>query len=158
MPFIQTLEARVGTNQTDICEDSIAFTGKEGAQALPWGLVCSIVGEQGGWCGCSEPCSPPERGSVSQSVMADSLPPHGQAPLFMENFREEYWSGLPFPPPAQGLISCIDRQALYHQDHLGSPEIRAKGQKRQRQVIGVQSFSGTSGTFKQNENQQGDRI
>ena len=54
----------------------------------------------------------------------------GQAPLFMENFREEYWSRLPFPPPAQGLISCIDRQALYHQHHLGSLEIRAKGQQR----------------------------
>ena len=75
MPFTKTLEAQVGTNQTDICEDSIAFTGKEEAQALPWGLVCSIVGEQGGWCGRSEPCLPPERGSVSHSVMANSSPP-----------------------------------------------------------------------------------
>ena len=90
--------------------------------------------------------------------MADSLPPHGQAPLFMENFREEYWSRLPFPPPAQSLISYIDRQAPYHQDHLGSSETRAKGQQRQRQVIRVQSPRGTSVTFKQNEEQRGGRI
>ena len=35
--------------------------------------------------------------------MSDSLQPHGlvahQAPLPMEFSRQEYWSGLPFPPP-----------------------------------------------------------
>ena len=38
------------------------------------------------------------------SVMSDSLPPHGwtvarQAPLSMGFARQEYWSGLPCPPP-----------------------------------------------------------
>ena len=46
-----------------------------------------------------------------------------QAPLPMKFFRQEYWSGLPFPPlgdlPDPGVeptscISCIGRQVLYH--------------------------------------------
>ena len=37
---------------------------------------------------------------VSRSVMSDSLQPHGpQASLSMEFFRQEYWRGLPSPPP-----------------------------------------------------------
>ena len=41
---------------------------------------------------------------VSRSVVSDSLQPHGlyvahQAPLSMKFFRQEYWSGLPFPTP-----------------------------------------------------------
>ena len=40
---------------------------------------------------------------LSCSVVSDSLRPHGlqppQAPLSMEFFRQEYWNGLPFPPP-----------------------------------------------------------
>ena len=49
---------------------------------------------------------------VSHSVVSDSLGPHGlyvvhQAPLSMGFPRQEYWSGLPFPPPGilptQGL-------------------------------------------------------
>ena len=41
---------------------------------------------------------------VSCLVMSDSLGPHGlyvarQAPLPMEFFRQEDWSGLPCPPP-----------------------------------------------------------
>ena len=50
-----------------------------------------------------------ESESVSGSVMSDSLEPHGlfessgtvahQAPLSMEFSRQEYWSGLPCPPP-----------------------------------------------------------
>ena len=28
-----------------------------------------------------------------------------QAPLFMEFSRQEYWSGLPFPPP--GIYVCV---------------------------------------------------
>lgn len=83
---------------------------------------------------------PKKSESVSQSVTSDSSPPHGQAPLLVEIFRQEYWSELPFPLPAQGLISCVGRQALYHQDQ----------QQRQSQVLGVQ----TSGTFKQNEKQR----
>ena len=39
--------------------------------------------------------------SVSCSVVSDSMQPQGphQAPLSMEFSRQEYWSGLPFPPP-----------------------------------------------------------
>ena len=38
---------------------------------------------------------------LSHSVMSDSLWPHGdQAPLSMGLSRQEYWSGLPCPPPA----------------------------------------------------------
>ena len=41
--------------------------------------------------------------TVSCSVMSDSLQPHEtvayQAPLSMEFYRQEYWSGLPCPPP-----------------------------------------------------------
>ena len=42
----------------------------------------------------------------------DSSPP--------EFSRQEYWSGLPFPPPGDlpdpgiSCVSCIDRQVLYH--------------------------------------------
>ena len=43
-----------------------------------------------------------------------------QAPLFMEFFRQEYWSGLPFfssrgsfQPRDRIHISCICRQILY---------------------------------------------
>ena len=44
----------------------------------------------------------------------------GQAPLSMGFFREEYWSGLPFPPPVDipdpgisgSLISCIAGEFL----------------------------------------------
>ena len=49
-----------------------------------------------------------------------------QAPLSMEFSRQEYWSGLPFPPPGDlpypgvklGLLHC--RQILYHLSHQGS--------------------------------------
>ena len=54
-----------------------------------------------------------------------------QAPLTMGFSRQEYWSGLPCPPPGESspprdqtcisYDSCIDRQVLYHQCHLGSP-------------------------------------
>ena len=48
--------------------------------------------------------------------------------------RQEYWSGLLCPPPGDFpnpgikpkpvfLVSCIGRQALYHQCHLGSPSL-----------------------------------
>ena len=40
---------------------------------------------------------------VSRSVVSDSLQPSGtvahQAPLSMEFFKQDYWSGLPFPTP-----------------------------------------------------------
>ena len=46
-----------------------------------------------GWRGCV---------CVSHSVMSNSATPWttvGQAPLALEFSRQEYWSGLPFPPP-----------------------------------------------------------
>ena len=38
---------------------------------------------------------------LSHSAVSDSLHPHVacQAPLSMGFLRQEYWSGLPFPPP-----------------------------------------------------------
>ena len=41
---------------------------------------------------------------LSHSAVSDSLRPHGlyvaqQAPLSMGFFRQEHWSGLPFPSP-----------------------------------------------------------
>ena len=54
-----------------------------------------------------------------------------QAPLSMGFSRQEYWSGLPWPPPGESspsrdrthvsYISCIDRRVLHHYRHLGSP-------------------------------------
>ena len=66
-----------------------------------------------------------------------------QAPLSMEVFRQEYWSGLPFPPPgdlpdpeiepmsllssalAEGSNPSLPhcRQILYQLSHQGSPRI-----------------------------------
>ena len=48
-----------------------------------------------------------------------------QAPLSMEFSREEYWSGLPSPPPGdlpnpwikESCVFCIDRQILYQLHH-----------------------------------------
>ena len=60
-----------------------------------------------------------------------------QAPLSMGFSKQEYWSGLPCPPPGDFLnpgiepesldVSCIDRYVLYHQRHLGSPHYIAQG-------------------------------
>ena len=40
-------------------------------------------------------------------------------------FRQEYHSGLPFHAPGYqthvSYVSCLGRQVLYHQHHLGSP-------------------------------------
>ena len=53
-----------------------------------------------------------------------------QAPLSMGFFRQEYWTGLPCPPPGDLLdlgikpyVSCIGRKVLSHELHLGSPFI-----------------------------------
>ena len=48
-----------------------------------------------------------------------------QAPLSMGFSRQEYWSGLPCPPPDPGikpvsLVSCTSREILYCYHHLGS--------------------------------------
>ena len=46
-----------------------------------------------------------------------------QAPLSMEFSRQEYWSGLPFPPPGHlpdpGIKPVSYRQILYHLSHQG---------------------------------------
>ena len=56
-----------------------------------------------------------------------------QAPLSMGSSRQEYWSGLPCPPPedlpdsgmeAASLVSCNGMRVLYHQCHLGRPSLR----------------------------------
>ena len=70
---------------------------------------------------------------LSCSMVFDSLWPHGLKPtrcLCPWGFsRQEYWSGLPCPPPEDlptqgsnpGLLHC--RQILYHLSHQGSPRI-----------------------------------
>ena len=47
------------------------------------------------------------------SVVSDSLQPHGlyvahQPPLSMKIFRQEHWSGLPFPTPGDLLHLGIE--------------------------------------------------
>ena len=46
-----------------------------------------------------------------------------QAPLCMGFSRQEYWSGMQCPPPGDqtdvSYISCVGRQVLYYQHHLG---------------------------------------
>ena len=67
------------------------------------------------------------------SVMSDSATPWAaafQAPLSVEFSKQEYWSGVPFPPPGDisqprdqthfSCVSCIGRQILYHWSHLKS--------------------------------------
>ena len=48
-----------------------------------------------------------------------------QAPLSMEFFRQEYWNGLPFPPPGDlaypGNAICIGRQILCLWDTCKAP-------------------------------------
>ena len=55
-----------------------------------------------------------------------------QVPLSMEFSRQEYWSGLPCPPPEDlpnpatepaSPVSYTGRHVLYHQYHLGSPQL-----------------------------------
>ena len=66
---------------------------------------------------------------VAQSclTLCDPLAVALQAPLSMGFSSQEYWSGLPFPPPGDlptqgsnpGLLHC--RQILYYLSHQGSP-------------------------------------
>ena len=75
---------------------------------------------------------------LGRSVVSDFVTPWTaacQAPLSMGFFRQEYWSGLPFPSPGffptQGLnlsllrlLHC--RQILYPLSHWRSPETRQR--------------------------------
>ena len=55
----------------------------------------------------------------SGSTLCDPITVAHQAPLSMEFFWQEYWSGLPFPSPWDlpnpriKPVSCIDRRILY---------------------------------------------
>ena len=72
------------------------------------------------------------------SVVSDFVTPWTaacQAPLSMGFFRQEYWSGLPFPSPGffptQGLNLSLPRllhfrQILYPLSHWRSPETRQR--------------------------------
>ena len=55
-----------------------------------------------------------------------------QAPLFMRFSRQEYWSGLPSPPPGRlpvpgieptSLLSPALQTGVYRWPHLGSPVV-----------------------------------
>ena len=72
-----------------------------------------------------------------------------QPPLSMGFSRQEYWSGLPFPPPGKSsppgvqtsvsYVSCIARRVLYHQHLLGSLRIdTVKSPKTNLQVSDFQ--------------------
>ena len=61
-----------------------------------------------------------------------------QAPLSVGFSRQEYWSGLPCPPPGNrprdqtcvSYISCTGRRVLYNWRYLGSPAERRSWTKR----------------------------
>ena len=51
-------------------------------------------------CACEPVFGPSVHPSIMCSVVSDSLqPPECQVPLSMGFSSQEYWSGLPFPPP-----------------------------------------------------------
>ena len=54
-----------------------------------------------------------------------------QTPLSVVFSRQVYWSGLSFPPPGDlrtyiSCVSCIERQILDHQHHLGNRHLSGK--------------------------------
>ena len=69
--------------------------------------------------------------SKSCPALCDPVAVVHQAPLSMGFSRQDYWSGLPCPPPVHlpdaGIeptslyVSCIGRWVLYHEHHLGNP-------------------------------------
>ena len=88
---------------------------------------------------------------LSCSVVSDFSRPYGrrQAPLSMGFFKQEYWSGLPFPSPGDlpnpgikpttSCVSCIGRQILYHQT-TGNPSLclergNSESKKTSKEVI-----------------------
>ena len=70
---------------------------------------------------------------LSHSVVSDSLWPWGLQPAMLlcpwGFSRQEYWSGLPCPPPRDLPIKGSNpgllyyKQILYHLNHQGSPRI-----------------------------------
>ena len=64
---------------------------------------------------------------LSHSVVFYSLWPHGlvacQAPLYMGFSRQEYWSGLPFPPPGHLLFLTLPTQNKVQMKLLSSLRI-----------------------------------
>ena len=84
-------------------------------------LVCSLLIRAVGVCEC-----------LVASVMPMTLwTVAHQAPLSIAFSRQEYWSGLPCPPPgdlpepgiklASACVSCIASRFFYTLSHLGSP-------------------------------------
>ena len=68
--------------------------------------------------------------TLGEPVDCVGCDPTDRAPLSMGFFGQEYWRGLPFPPPGDlpdpGIkpashASCAGRHVLYQQRHLGNP-------------------------------------
>ena len=96
---------------------------------------------------------------LSCSVVSDSWWPHGLQPAWLlcqwGFSRQEYWSGLPCPPPGNlpkpgsnpGLPQC--RRILYHLSHQGSPRILesiacpfSRGSSQPRNWTGIPCIAG----------------
>ena len=96
--------------------------------------------------------------ALGRSVVSDSVTPWTaarQAPLSMGFSRQEYWSGLPGPPPGDlpnqesnsGLPHC--RSILHHLSHEGSPWIlewvadpSSRGSSRPRNQTSISYIAG----------------
>ena len=74
--------------------------------------VCQqgLAQEESGIWEAESPCV----GVLSRSVVSDSARPHGlrQAPLSVGFSRQEYWSGLPCPPPGNLPDPGIEPRSL----------------------------------------------
>ena len=77
---------------------------------------------------------------VCRSVVSNSVTPGTvthQAPLSMKFSRQEYWSGLPFPPPGDLLGPGFDLASpglagrFFTLSHLGSPFVRSESEVTQ---------------------------
>ena len=76
---------------------------------------------------------PEKLGYISHSVLSNSVIPWTvahQAPLSMGFPRQEYWSGLPFPPPGDlpdpgiKLVSPALEGRFFTAEPLGKPKIQ----------------------------------
>ena len=72
-----------------------------------------------------------------------------QAPLCMGFSQQEPWSGWPHPLPGKLTdpgsgpclyVSCIAKGALYHETHLGSPEVKWKSLSHVRLFVTPSEF------------------